>query len=221
MRGSDSHRGNSLRGCHLILRSPRFLYRNSSSNSCGAMGSRRGGGSRGTHGGRDMRRHLFWLGNLRMIRKRVKSRRLCRSGCRGLYLRRLRGSTCRRSRRRRAQSGLLCSAGYRSRSRRRRSDWPHGTRGRGRVCRYRSGRRCTGRAARVTGLGAICAATCVAEGCSALGDVAKRAPTGRGVHAGSKASAAAFGSGVAEEATGTDAKCEPAFTMRTRDCPAT
>lgn len=73
----------------------------------------------------------------------------------------------------------------------------------------------------VTGLGAIRAATCVAEGCSALGDVAKRAPTGRGVHAGSKASAAAFGSGVAEEAAGVDAKCEPAFTMRTRDCPAT
>lgn len=73
----------------------------------------------------------------------------------------------------------------------------------------------------VTGLGAICAATCMAEGCSALGDVAKRAPTGRGVHAGSKASAAAFGSGVAEEAAGADAKCEPAFTMRTRDCPAT
>lgn len=78
-----------------------------------------------------------------------------------------------------------------------------------------------GRVGSVTGLGAICAATCVAEGCSALGDVAKRAPTGRGVHAGSKASAAAFGSGVAEEATGADAKCEPAFTMRTRDCPAT
>lgn len=73
----------------------------------------------------------------------------------------------------------------------------------------------------VTGLGAICAATCMAEGCSDLGDVAKRAPTGRGVHAGSKASAAAFGSGVAEEAAGADAKCEPAFTMRTRDCPAT
>ena len=148
MRGSDSHRGNSLRGCHLILRSPRFLYRNSSSNSCGAMGSRRGGGRRGTHDRRDMCRHLFWLGNLRMIRKGVKSRSLCRSGCRGLYLRRLRGSTCRRSRRHRARSGLLCSAGYRSRSRRRRSDWPHGTRGRGRVCRYRAGRRCTGRAAR-------------------------------------------------------------------------
>ena len=78
-----------------------------------------------------------------------------------------------------------------------------------------------GREGNVTGLGAICAATCVAEGCSALGDVAKRAPTGRGVHAGSKASAAAFESGVAEEAAGADAKCEPAFTMRTRDCPAT
>lgn len=78
-----------------------------------------------------------------------------------------------------------------------------------------------GREGNATGLGAICTATCAAEGCSALGDVAKRAPTGRGVHAGSKASAVAFGSGVAEEAAGADAKCEPALTMRTRDCPAT
>ena len=78
-----------------------------------------------------------------------------------------------------------------------------------------------GRAGSVTGLGAICAATWEAEGCSALGEVAKREPTGRGVHAGSKASAAAFGLGVAEEAAGADAKCEPALTMCTRDCPAT
>ena len=78
-----------------------------------------------------------------------------------------------------------------------------------------------GREGNVTGLGAICAATCVAEGCSTLGDVAKRAPTGRGVHAGSKEPAAAFRSGAAEETAGADAKCEPALTMRTRDCPAT
>lgn len=112
------------------------------------MGSRRGGGRRGAHGGRDTRRHLVGLGNLGMIRKGIESRSLCRSGCRGLYLRRLQGGAGRRGRRRRARSSLMCSARNRCRSRRRRSDWLHGARGRGRVCRYRAGRRCAGRAAR-------------------------------------------------------------------------
>ena len=77
-----------------------------------------------------------------------------------------------------------------------------------------------GRAGSVTGLGAICAATWEAEGWSTLGFAAKRAPTGRGVHAGSKASADGFWVGAAEEGAAPDAKCEPALTMRTRDSPA-
>lgn len=77
-----------------------------------------------------------------------------------------------------------------------------------------------GRAGSVTGLGAICAATWEAEGWSTLGFAAKRAPTGRGVHAGSKASADGFWVGATEEDAVPDAKCEPALTMRTRDSPA-
>ena len=76
-----------------------------------------------------------------------------------------------------------------------------------------------GRAGSVTGLGAICAATWEAEGWSTLGFAAKRAPTGRGVHAGSKASADGFWVGATEEDAVPDAKCEPALTMRTRDSP--
>ena len=112
------------------------------------MGSGRGGRRHGTHSGRDRRWRLVRLGNLGMIRKGVKRRGRCRCRRRGLCARRSRNGDARRSRCRRTRSRLLYGAGYRSRSSRRRSDWPHGTRGRGRVCRCRAGRRCTGRAAR-------------------------------------------------------------------------